>query len=584
MTPNRIVPDWEQLAADPLVTEELRTLAGFLNETLPPAWEIYVRPYLNGDRPDLVLLCPQVGMMFFDLNAAPLPSPDGTQLQPVRQAERYRENVIGWYVPQIGEAIDADPTRIAAFKVAVYFHTADTAAAQAFVNVPPTRCIVFGRDLLRLDALPQIVPDVTRHSSAIMQADWIAHLRFWLKPPWHTRAQGKRVGLTEKQKRHVKPAPQRHQRLRGPAGTGKTLIIAQRAARLAAEGKRVLVVTFNMTLWHYIQQQVAKSECEFSWENLEFAHFHGFCRNYLAENAVAWPKSEGHPAEDFFDRIVLSTVLNTALAGQNQKWRAYDAILIDEGQDFQGAYYQVLCQFLTANDELLLVADERQNIYDRRLDWLETMHGTKFRGAWRELTYNHRLPGPILEQVNAFITRFAPHIPPLPIPASDQLELKLLTPHLLWREIESFEQAQEKIWLAVDWLIHKKRLNPADIIILVPRHAEGWQLLNLFSQHGLTQVDHVLDPPTGAAESHPRHKKTFWPDDGRLKMSTIQRFKGWELRNVIILTAPPEFKLSETKMDALLYTALTRTQENLLVFNRHPKYRAYGQQWPNTWA
>ena len=35
------------------------------DRTLPPGWEIYVQPHLNGLRPDFVLLNPRVGIGVF---------------------------------------------------------------------------------------------------------------------------------------------------------------------------------------------------------------------------------------------------------------------------------------------------------------------------------------------------------------------------------------------------------------------------------------------------------------------------------------------------------------------------------------
>lgn len=64
--------------------------------------------------------------------------------------------------------------------------------------------------------------------------------------------------------------------------------------------------------------------------------------------------------------------------------------------------------------------------------------------------------------------------------------------------------------------------------------------------------------------------------DSRLKMSTIHSFKGWELTNIIIITPESHINLSED-LDKLIYTALTRARQNLIVFNRHPKYRLYGE-------
>jgi len=66
--------------------------------------------------------------------------------------------------------------------------------------------------------------------------------------------------------------------------------------------------------------------------------------------------------------------------------------------------------------------------------------------------------------------------------------------------------------------------------------------------------------------------------DSRLKMSTIHSFKGWELQNIILVTPDSE---SYPNIDYRMYIALTRTRENIIVFNRVSKYNEFGQSWSN---
>lgn len=52
--------EWPSLRPE-LTGGELR-LASFVDDHLPPVWEIYVQPFLNGVRPDVVVLHPHVGI------------------------------------------------------------------------------------------------------------------------------------------------------------------------------------------------------------------------------------------------------------------------------------------------------------------------------------------------------------------------------------------------------------------------------------------------------------------------------------------------------------------------------------------
>jgi hypothetical protein len=50
----------------PLTPGERRVL-DFFRRHLPPGWEIYVQPHLNGLRPDFVLLHPHAGIAVFEV-------------------------------------------------------------------------------------------------------------------------------------------------------------------------------------------------------------------------------------------------------------------------------------------------------------------------------------------------------------------------------------------------------------------------------------------------------------------------------------------------------------------------------------
>ena len=597
---NRIYPNWEDIEKlkDPLTDGELY-FAKYLDDYLPQEWEIYIQPYLNGDRPDIVILHPKVGLMIFEIkdwnlsiysleeneyynkktnkkgiyyksyvldkNHQKQPIPN-----PIKQIERYRSNLL-LYIPKLANAIDDNFNRIAVLKIGLYFHNSTTKQAQDFIpNFKEKHCLVFGRDLIAVENLQEIVPDVNRSQSYFMDTQWADEIRFWLKPPYHAIEQGQKIILSKEQKRHITPSPKQHQRLRGVAGSGKTLVIAQRTANSASQGKKILILTYNITLWHYIRDAISRARYGFEWEQIEFNHFHGFCKNYLYENDIDFP-NDSSDTNTFLDNTIPQLIIDSMKKGLNKKNRKYDVILIDEGQDYTDKYYHMLCMFLTNNDEVLLVADEKQNIYSRKLSWLENMKGTKFKGRWRELKESYRLPLPILQEANRFADMFLPDIGLIP----EAIDGNLFDPKLLWRNISNLSIALEKIFIAFQWLTKKQGIHPSEIVILIPTHEEGLKFKKYFENRKIN-VNDVFEEKKG----NKKHKHSFWMGDSRVKMSTIHSFKGWELLNVILLTPDNE---EYPNIDYLMYIAITRTRENLIVFNRLKKYERYGQHWENKW-
>ena len=65
---NRIYPTWEQInTLKAPLTEGEYALAKYLDSYLSADWEIYLQPYLNGDRPDVVLLHPRIGIVIYEV-------------------------------------------------------------------------------------------------------------------------------------------------------------------------------------------------------------------------------------------------------------------------------------------------------------------------------------------------------------------------------------------------------------------------------------------------------------------------------------------------------------------------------------
>jgi len=578
-------------------------LRDFLQPHLDSTWQLYLQPFFNGDHPHLAAFHPIHGLTLFgvfpwdlrryrseqrgryrryfqrtETGARPIHSP-------VRRVEHLIENLVNLYLPYIGESIGRDRRSLQAFQVVLYFPHATTYAAQTFAPMAPGRGSIFGYDTMENADMATILPASQRPINRAMPREWLDDLRFWLAPSPHLPSGADALQLTEEQRRHIQPAPGQHQRLHGVAGSGKTLVIAQRAANLAAAGKRVLVITFNVTLWQYIRTLVNRTAVEFVWQNIEFHHFHGFCKNFLTENGIEWPRPTGrsskHALDEIVPTLVRATVESFHQTGKTMS-RRYDAILIDEGQDFPRSYYDTLCYFLTENDEILFVADRKQNLYLRDDSWLDKMSGTKFRGRWREMKQSYRLSPAIAQAANHFADQFlTKRVADTASVTAGAIESTrpLVNSHLSWHNKESLAEIIAMIRQLVPWLLGIHTLKPADIVILTPNQQDGWMIANALDAEGFA-VNHTLSADEGKIGRKQRRfrKRTFAPEDERLKVSTIHGFKGWELHTVIVIT-PPNEQFWEMQSPYLFYVAMTRARHNLIVFNRYPAYNAYGATW-----
>jgi AAA domain/Nuclease-related domain len=581
----RIWPNWEQIAQmhNPFTPGELY-LAKFLDQYLSNEWSIFVQPFLNGARPDIVVFNPSVGLMIFevkDWNLAhyewkgseckrQLHVRDGRGsypiASPIEQVECYRKEFVGLLVPALGEMLSLTPKGLGVIKTGVYFHNASTKQVQQMFDREKREYLpLFGRDLLAAQNLERIMPDANRKESKFWETAWNEEVLFWLRPPHHSIEQGTAIKLTSEQERFAEPRSG-HSLLRGVVGSGKTLVLAQRAARLASSGLKVLVLTYNITLRHYVRDLIRRVPCDFDWKNIEIVHFHLFCRRVLLDMGCPWPKGSG---EVFFQEQVPKAVWD-AIAGK--KYNTYDAILIDEGQDFHHEWYKLLCEFLSKRNELLIVCDKKQNVYGRELSWLDK-NGSPIKRIG-DLKTVFRLPLSIAKLANNFSHMY--HLDQeVPIEKVAQLNLFEQVPHVVWRDINA-QRWIENLKAAFERL-KREHCSSSDIVLLLPTHDNGLVALKAFTEMGY-EVNHVFAPSQQLSRFR---KLAFWMGDGRMKMSTIHSFKGWEVHNVILYI--PETITEWALYDSVIYTALTRTRTNLIVLNANARYSPFGSHLPHTW-
>lgn len=621
---NRLYPTWQQLEEqnNPLTAGE-KSLIKYFDDYLPKdpnwkptrglnnlkdykGWLIFAQPFLNGSRPDIIIFNPQVGLVIYEVkdwnldnyelkNGEELFVNDGRGsypvISPIDQVEHYKEILIGQLVPNIGEAIDRNEKNFGLIKTGVYFHKSktDICRDKLGTKIKDFRYFpFFGYDSLTESRLKEIVPDVNITSSNYWNRSWNEDILFWLIPPFHSIEQGTILKLRGNQVKVAEPKSG-HYRVRGVAGSGKTQALAYRAGKLASQGYNVLIISFNITLWHYVKDMIARSPFAFSWGKFTFTHFHGFCKDKLNEFEQKWPKSpqrkeyrDQQEYEADLEYFFKSTVPNAVIqAIQGKKYQKYDAILIDEGQDYHYEWYSMLDKyFLTNRDEVLIVCDKRQNIFDRELDWLDkrvTRAGLeKFRESYIDLTVTFRLPQKVAVMSNEFSEIFELN-QELKLGKFEDNPVLVHSHHIVWLNIS--EEDWQYYVLNSFLRLKKEGYSPSDMVILLPSHKLGKEAVQMFRDKNI-EVNHVFEEDT-EARYHP-HKKAFWMGDSRLKMSTIHSFKGWELLN-IVLFIPERAPESNKKLDAIVYTALTRTRENVIILNSNKRYNSFGDKFPKKW-
>ena len=159
----------------------------------------------------------------------------------------------------------------------------------------------------------------------------------------------------------------------------------------------------------------------------------------------------------------------------------YDAILVDEGQDYNKDWWQTLRKAVITNGEMLLVADKTQNIFETDVTWLDgSLVGTGFSSTWYNLETSYRLPHELIPILEDFAENFLiPSGVEVDIPKQMELDFEPQTKEsqikLRWVQVSSGNLIAEICFEEVRWQMKCLGSDTAipDIIFLTSTNDTG---------------------------------------------------------------------------------------------------------------
>lgn len=593
-----------------------RLVFEMFNDTLPLGWEIYLQPHLNGLRPDFVLLNPEVGIGVFEVkdwnlgalryftktDQHGLPTlmgeQDGRQFSlqsqnPVSKVDAYKQSIYNLYCPRL-----AQKNGYGAISAGVIFPFARTESVRSlfspfiknsegdqFAKYNP----ISGMEEIRRGDIASVFPESRRENSYLMSETLAADLRGWLVEPDFSATQRLPLELDAVQKNLVMTWPTSgYRRIKGPAGSGKSLVLAARAAQRARDNKSVLVVTFNITLWHYLKDLVVRARPgRGGMQMIQFDHFHLFCRR-AAEQAdmgndyIALFKDFSTKSKSAQDEIVMFRVpelAKRALAtGRPDK---FETILVDEGQDYQPEWWNILRMALAPDGEMLLVADITQDIYGTGKAWTEeAMNGMGFAGGkWAHLRTSYRLPPLVQDHTREFARRYLPN-ETTDLPETEQQSLAIDPSHLRWVQCNDEGGVTSCVaeLLRLMGQTGSAGVANADITFLCDDAKMGALVCEGLRRNGVATI--ATFGPDYAQRR--REKMGLYMGRAEIKATSLHSFKGWESRMLVVYVS--QAWTAESK--ALIYAALTRVKRSpegswITIVSAAPELADYGATWPD---
>lgn len=473
---------------------ELRLLE-FLMENLDDDYEIFFNPYLNGDRPDVIVFRYGYGLLIFEVKDWNLSNylidkqsehniwiykeARAKVKSPLEQVYKYKENLFELHVDGLLACKINDIRKVKAISCVVYFHKAseqevNELCGDQFMDDPEFKynMTLWGADNLTAENLKKLLEDryISRKSKFELPDYIYMNIRRILEPSEHLKEQGKHITYTSQQE-NIIYSDIKEQRVSGVFGSGKTTVLVARAVQAykrackekVREEVKILILTFNITLVNYIKDRLNNVAEEFYRPAFIICNYHTFINGELNNMGIkVYSPPPQSSAGQWFDSQYYSNV--NLFAEHKEDTSRYDAILIDEVQDYKRPWMDILkLYFLRAGGEYVLFGDVKQNIYG--IDTEERDVKTNVRSRPIRLNHSFRSDAKVSDlsyafQKVAFIKKYE-----LDTPEENTLAFISSDGLVNYQRLDAAYTVGE-VYSLVRGIIEQEQVSPNDIVML----------------------------------------------------------------------------------------------------------------------
>ncbi|TBL76544.1 DEAD/DEAH box helicase [Paenibacillus thalictri] len=376
----------------------------------------------------------------------------------------------------------------------------------------------------------------------------------------------------------------KHRLIRGVAGSGKTWVLARRTKILAKAHPdwNILVLCYSIPLARNLEQLIERmiGEPEDLLDLLEMINANGLRAGDQVKirGFHQWLQNDLQTREEAIP----------ALLGKLEKKQAilptYDAILIDEGQEFEPEWLKLLSYVLNpATQSLLIVEDRAQSIQKRKNSLFQDI-GLNFRGRSKILTVNYRNTAQIVRFAWDFYQRHS--VLKHSVVQGSTKGVEIIPPQSTRRSgpepmIKRFGSLHEEIaYIAaqIRFLRDERGIPYSDMLILY----------RVKDRYDVSYVDVIrrglkaAGLPFGWLSAEDGETQLTEPTEDGIRISTINNVKGLDFQAVFIVnmeSMPYPLEELEEREVSLLYIGMTRALEWLyLTYSGESKFTLYFEE------
>lgn len=297
----------------------------------------------------------------------------------------------------------------------------------------------------------------------------------------------------------------------GGAGTGKTILAVERAKKLALEGFNTLLVCYNELLGHKLREELEETD------GITTSTFHALC---LREAGKAGLTISRTPTEDWWEETAPALLIDAV----SKTGTTYDAIIVDEGQDFSQSWLDAL-QLLTRQTidaPFYIFTDHHQQLYRR--SWVAPPGWTTF-----QLELNCRNTIPVAKKVAAIF-------------GEEVTSRGMQGPLPKYYDTKNQSESLRLVQRFTARLMDEEKLRPNQICVL----SDDAKLVSRFREIMAGDVPFVSVGENGVV------------------CETVARYKG--LESDVVILVPTDALVDDPRALAILYIGMSRAKVALFVF------------------
>jgi hypothetical protein len=321
-------------------------------------------------------------------------------------------------------------------------------------------------------------------------------------------------------------------RLFGCAGSGKTMLAVEKARRLAREGLRTLLTCRSGMIAAWLEELTAPQRMGTG--RLDVCSFEQLCERLARAAGVPLTPAASGPAGDAARYHAYPEALERAVLARPDL--RYDAILVDEGQDFADLWWLALEKCLREREDgvFYVFHDDNQKVYTNAATVPGGLH-----------------PFPLTENVRNTRTihrRLVPYYqgekPSMPVgPAGRAVETHACPDRATLRQT---------LGETLDRLILVEGIAPRDVVVLTPRPLDESDVPGIVSTR---QLRVVAGAARGATE---------------IPCFNVADFKGLERPVILVAELGPDLAADAARWIATCYVAFSRARSYLVILG-HPE-------------